>query len=671
MIRLFILCVILVQLIACEPETDAEHAAGAHDPDAWPALSSPVPINADREARIDELLANMSVEEKVGQLIQGEIKSVTPQDVRDYHLGSVLNGGGSFPGLNKQATPGDWLAMADAYYEASVDTSDGRAAIPIIWGTDSVHGVNNVYGATLFPHNIGLGATRNPELIRRIGEVTAVETAVIGVPWTFAPTLAVVRDDRWGRTYEGYSEDPEIVRSYAGEMVRGLQGEPGSNSHLGDSKVLATAKHFLGDGGTTDGDDQGDNPADDVELFRVHGQGYVTALGAGVRTIMASFNSSRGQKMHGNRFLLTDMLKGKMGFDGFLVGDWNGHAQIPGCSNASCAAAINAGIDMIMVPQDWKAFFENTLEQVASGEISNSRLDDAVRRILRVKMEAGLFESGRPSSRTYAGRAELLGSAENRAVARQAVRESLVLLKNNGQVLPLDRNLDVLVAGAGADDIGRQSGGWTLTWQGTENTNDDFPGATSIYAGIREVVTSAGGKVTLRESGDWTDQPDVAIVVFGETPYAECFGDRRHLNYDPNDPESLALLRKLKADGIPVVSVFLSGRPLWVNPHLNHSDAFVAAWLPGSEGAGVADVLFRGDDGEIAHDFSGKLSFSWPASVDQNVLNVGSAVYAPLFAYGYGLTYADRSEVADDLSTDIGDSTFVHQPIAAGDSCAE
>ena len=229
----------------------------------------------------------------------------------------------------------------------------------------------------------------------------------------------------------------------------------------------------------------------------------------------------------------------------------------------------------------------------------------------------------------------------------------------------------MLVAGNGADDIGRQSGGWTLTWQGTENTNDDFPGATSIYDGIREVVTSAGGTVTLSASGDWTDKPDVAIVVFGELPYAECFGDRRHLNYDPNDPESLALLRQLKADGIPVVSVFLSGRPLWVNPHLNQSDAFVAAWLPGSEGAGVADVLFRGDDGEIAHDFSGRLSFSWPASVEQNGLNVGSADYAPLFAYGYGLTYADRSEVADDLSTDIGDSTFVHQPIAAGDSCAE
>jgi beta-glucosidase len=641
------------------------------DYDAWPELKSPVERDPDVETRIDELLVEMSLEQKVGQMIQAEIRWVEPDDVRDYHLGSVLNGGGGYPGENKYSSVGDWVELADAFYEASMDTGYGRLAIPVLWGTDSVHGVGNVYGATLFPHNIGLGAMRNPVLVSRIGEVTALETAVTGIPWTFAPTLAVVRDDRWGRTYEGYSEDPEIVRLYSAALVMGLQGELGRSDHLDDSHVLATAKHFLGDGGTHNGVDQGNNLAEETELFAIHGQGYVTALEAGVRTIMASYSSSRGLKMHGNRYLLTEILKERMGFDGFIVGDWDGHDQIPGCSKKSCAAAINAGIDLIMVPKYWKPFLKNTLRDVKRGDISMARVDDAVRRILRVKFEAGLFEAGAPSSRQYAGKAEFLGSAENRAVARQAVRESLVLLKNNGGVLPLDRDLDVLVAGIGASDVSRQSGGWSLTWQGTDNDNDDFPGATTIFQGIDEAVSTAGGTATLSSDGSYIDTPDIAIVVWGEPPYSECFGDRKHLNYNAQDPDSLALLEKLNANGIPVVSVFLSGRPLWVNPHINASNAFVAAWLPGTEGDGVAEVLFKTAAGEINHDFKGKLSFSWPNTLQQNVLNVGDDNYDALFPYGFGLNYEDQHELTDELTTEIGDTYLEYKAVPVGYSCVD
>ena len=474
-----------------------------------------------------------------------------------------------------------------------MDTSQGGAGVPVIWGTDAVHGHNNVAGATLFPHNIGLGATRDPELIQRIGEATALEVAATGIDWTFAPTLAVVRDDRWGRTYEGYSEDPEIVRQYAGRMITGLQGSAASPDFLSTFHVVATAKHFIGDGGTDQGVDQGDNLSTEQQLLDIHGQGYLSALEAGVQTVMASFNSWRGEKVHGDRHLLTDVLKGRLGFDGYVIGDWNGHAQVPGCSNESCPAAINAGVDMIMVPEDWKALLTNTLEQVRSGEIEQSRIDDAVRRILRVKMRAGLFTGGRPSSRPPAGDASLVGAADHRSLAREAVRQSLVLLKNGEGLLPLQRDLNVLVAGDGADDISKQSGGWSVTWQGTEVTNEDFPGATSIFAGVREAVTAGGGSATLSPDGSFDESPDVAIVVFGEDPYAEYDGDLESLDFSAGHGASLELLRRLKGQGVPVVSVFLSGRPLWVNPELNASTAFVAAWLPGTEGGGIADVLFR------------------------------------------------------------------------------
>lgn len=668
--RSIILCGFLCLAIACGQDVSGTTTnARANDPTVWPQLTSPIARDSRIESRIDELLASMTVEQKVGQMIQAEIRYVEPRDIKHYHLGSVLNGGGGFPNNDKRSSINDWVSLADAFYDASVDTSDGGPAIPVLWGTDSVHGASNVFGATLFPHNIGLGAMRNPKLVERIGAATAVETATLGIPWTFAPTVAVVRDDRWGRTYEGYSEEPGIVKEYAAALVKGLQGEIGAPDYLGDSKVLATAKHFIGDGGTANGTDRGNNLAADAELFAIHGQGYVSALAAGVRTIMVSYNSSRGLRMHGNKFLLTDILKNTMNFDGFLIGDWDGHADVAGCSSRSCAAAINAGIDMIMVPKNWKPFYRNTLNQVKQGKISMERVDDAVRRILRVKLEAGLFEAGRPSARAYAGKNEFLGSAEHREVAREAVRESLVLLKNNGQILPLPRGQKVLVTGNGADDIARQSGGWTLTWQGTDNSNEDFPGATSIFSGIASIVDAAGGQAELSTDGSYSEKPDVAIVVWGEKPYAECIGDREHLNYDADDKQSLALLKSLQDDGIPVVSVFLSGRPMWVNPHLNASDGFVAAWWPGSEGAGIADVLFQAEDGEVNFDFKGKLSFSWPATAEQTTLNIGDMPYEPLFAYGYGLTYGDQIDLPDNLSTDAGAAVTAHHRIHVGADC--
>ncbi|MEM7354093.1 MAG: exo 1,3/1,4-beta-D-glucan glucohydrolase [Acidobacteriota bacterium] len=622
------------------------------EPANWPEIPPAVALDPEIEDKVSEIMQSMSLADKVGQVIQGEIRHVTAEDVRKYRLGSVLNGGGSHPGGDKHSTIADWVALADAYWEASMDTSDGGVAIPILWGSDAVHGHNNVIGATLFPHNVGLGAANNPELIRRIGEVTGIEVAVTGLDWTFGPTVAVPRDDRWGRTYEGYSEDPDIVRDYAGEVVRGLQGEAGADDWLAAERVLSTAKHFLGDGGTEKGMDQGENLASEAELRDIHAAGYTTALGAGVQTVMASFNSWHGKKMHGRGDLLTGVLKERMGFDGFVVGDWNGHGQVAGCTNDSCAASFNAGVDMFMVPEDWKALYENTIKQVESGEITQERLDDAVRRILRVKMRAGLFDRGKPSSRPFAGKTELIGAPEHREVARQAVRESLVLLKNAGSLLPLAPNGRVLVAGDGADDIGKQSGGWTITWQGTGNENADFPGATSIWDGIRQAVQGAGGTAELSEDGSFTDKPDVAIVVYGEDPYAEFQGDLDGLEYQAGNKRDLKLLRHLQAADVPVVSIFLSGRPLWVNPELNASDAFVAAWLPGTEGGGIADVLFRATDGSIGHDFKGKLSYSWPKSVTQNVLNRRQDGADPLFAYGHGLTYGDDGALAD-LSEDV------------------
>lgn len=619
------------------------------------------------EARVADLLRKLTLEQKVAQMIQADIRSVTPEDVRQYRLGSILNGGGAFPNNDKHATIADWVDLADRFYDASMDPSGGAPAIPIIWGTDAVHGHNNVIGATLFPHNVGLGAAHDPDLIQRIGEATAREVAATGIDWTFAPTVAVVRDDRWGRSYEGYSDKPDIVRLYAGRMVQGLQGTVGTPSFLDGNHIVATAKHFIGDGGTNNGIDRGNNRASERELLAIHGQGYVAAIASGVQTVMVSYNSWQGIKVHGHRHLLTDVLKSQMGFNGVLISDWDGVDEVQGCSKDRCAIAINAGIDMIMVPDQWKSFLQNTIAQVRAGDIPLSRIDDAVTRILRMKLRAGLFDKGRPSSRPLANKTTELGSPEHRAVAREAVRKSIVLLKNDNCLLPLAPKTNVLVAGVGADDIGKQSGGWTLSWQGTGNTNADFPGATSIFEGIRQKVAAAGGTAVLSEDGSYQLRPDVAIVVFGENPYAEWHGDLKSLEYQgPSDDDDghdvdmqrpapelsmldelasgnrppasqpsataihhhptvpnpeLALLQQLRRTGIPAVAVFLTGRVRGVTPELEASNAFTVAWLPGSEGGGVADVLFRKPDGAVSFPFTGKLSYAWP----------------PLFSNEYGL----------------------------------
>lgn len=602
-------------------------------------------VNADVESRVKTILSGLSLEEKVGQMVQGEIKWVSPSDVTKYHLGSVLNGGGSFPNQRKNSSIDDWLKLADSYYKASVKTKSG---IPLIWGTDAVHGHNNVVGATLFPHNIGLGAANDPELLKEIGAITAREVAATGIDWIFAPTVAVVKDDRWGRTYEGYSDESPIVRAYGGKIVEGLQGTA-EQLRTDSEKVIASAKHWIGDGGTFRGEDQGNTIMSLDDLLDQHGQGYVTALDAGVQTVMASFNSWNGEKLHGHKFLITDVLKEQMGFDGFVVSDWNGIGQVEGCTNQSCAQSINAGVDMLMVPEDWKQVYKNTLAQVRSGEISMARIDDAVSRILRVKLRAGMFEKPAPSMRKITADSSIIGSAKHRAVARDAVRKSLVMLKNRQQILPLKPAQHVLVTGDGADNIGKQNGGWTITWQGTENLNSDFPGATSIYAGIDQAMSKIGGTTELSADGSFVKKPDVAVVVFGENPYAEGSGDRDSLLHDEGLQTDLKLLRKLKQQGIPVVSVLLTGRPLWVNAELNSSDAFVVAWLPGSEGGGIADVIVADAQGKPRFDFTGKLSFDWPAA-EINASNRDLPVAEYLMKSGQGLAYGDAEMIAENLN---------------------
>ena len=602
--------------------------------DLWPIID-PLPLSIDIESQIDEMLPKLTLEQKVGQVIQGDSDSVTPEEVKEYRLGSVLSGGNSAPGPLPYAETKNWLEMADKYYNASIDNEGVEIAIPIIWGIDAVHGHANLKGAIIFPHNIGLGAMNNPDLIEQIAGVTAHELTISGHDWTFAPTLAVPRDLRWGRSYEGFSEDPDIVQSYGGRIVIGLQGKFGSDDFMSDGKVISSAKHFLADGATQNGADQGDALISEDELSKVHAAGYYSAIPAGVQTVMASFSSWQGRKLHGDKELLTNVLKGKMGFKGFVIGDWNGHGQVPGCKNTDCAQSFNAGLDMYMAPDSWKGLYASTLQQVKDGTISMERLNDAVRRILRVKLASGIFEKGVPSSRTNAGDENILGLPENRSIARQAVRESMVLLKNNNQVLPINASKTILVVGDGAASISKASGGWTLSWQGTGHDNDEFPNGESILNGIEEVVSDAGGKVIFSPNGDTSLEADVVIAIYGENPYAEFQGDRENLDFIPNgfDVNKLAAY---KNKGIPVISVFLSGRPLWTNPEINNSDAFVAAWLPGSEGGGISDLLFRKDP---SFDFTGKLSFSWPASA------VVSEKNKALFKLGYGLSYASSENL--------------------------
>jgi beta-glucosidase len=627
--------------VAAQP---AEDPAAVH-PEIWPSPKWPFEKDAALEEKIAALLAKMTVEEKVGQVIQGDIASITPADMKKYHLGSVLNGGGSAPGGDEWAPPKKWLELADEFYYASIDTSDGGVGIPMIWGTDAMHGHSNIVGAVLFPHNVGLGATNNPKLLADIARVTAEQVRTTGIDWTFAPTVTVPRDDRWGRAYEGYSEDPKLVASFAGEFVKGLQGDPASPDFLKGKYVISSTKHFLADGGTDEGRDQGDAKIPEQELVDIHNAGYVPAIENGVQTIMISFSSWNGKKLTGNKGIMTDVLKKRMNFDGFTVGDWNAHGQVEGCTNDSCAAAFNAGLDMFMAPDSWRGLYDNTLKQVKDGTISMERLDDAVTRILRVKFRAGVFEAGPPSKRALAGNFKMLASPEQRALARDAVRQSLVLLKNNGGLLPLAADKHVLVTGDGADNIGKQSGGWTITWQGTGLKNADFPGGTSIWGGIRNAVKAGGGSAELSTDGSYKKKPDVAVVVFGENPYAEFQGDLKVLTLPGSMTQHLELMKKFQDEKIPVVAVLISGRPLWQNREINLANAYVAAWLPGSEGGGVADVLFRKKDGSVNHDFTGKLAFSWPRDAAGAPLNHGQKDYNPLFPFGFGLTYTTSKDL--------------------------
>jgi beta-glucosidase len=581
------------------------------------------------DAEAKALLATMTLEEKVGQMTQAEQEKLTDvKDIQTYFLGSLLSGGSSDPkaGNSLQA----WTEMYDGYQKLALQT---RLKIPILYGVDAVHGHNNVLGAVVFPHNIGLGATRDPKLVEEIARLTAEEVRATGIQWAFAPCVAVARDERWGRTYESFSEDPSLVAELGTAAVRGLQG-----TDLKDPlRVLACAKHYVGDGGTSWNSaphlaaqgarlDQGDTRLSEAELRRIHLAGYPAAIAAGVGSIMPSYNSWNGEKASGSKRLLTDILKTELGFEGFLISDYNALDQLPGDRRAQVKQSINAGMDMVMVPEKYKEFYAALKDLAEKGEVPMARVDDAVLRILRVKIAMGLMDPARSSLADRSLQARF-GSPAHREVARRAVRQSLVLLKNEKKTLPLSKTAKrIVVAGKNADDIGNQCGGWTIDWQG--KSGPIVPGGTTILAALK--AAAKGGEVTFSADGTGATGADVAVVVVGEKPYAEFFGDREDLALDKDD---LAAIANVKKAGIPVVVVVVSGRPLILGDALGQADAVVAAWLPGTEGQGVADVLF-GD-----YKPTGKLSFTWPRTMAQIPINVGDAAYDPQFPFGFGLTY--------------------------------
>jgi beta-glucosidase len=625
------------RVFLCLAVASLASAAGAAE--LWPKRAAPATDPAI-EAKVREIVAGMTLEQKVGQITQADIRSVTPDDVRKYYLGSILNGGGAWPAMNMHASVDDWLKLSDEFTRASMAT-DMKVKVPVIWGTDAVHGHNNIYGATLFPHNIGLGAAHDPELMTRIGRATATQVRATGITWAFAPTLAVVQNPRWGRTYESYSSDPAEVRTYAEAMVRGLQGQLGSST-----SVLATAKHWLGDGGTFHGVDQGETRTSEANLARTHAAGYYGALQANVQTVMISYSSftdtasgKKWGKMHGNAHLIGDVLKGRLGFGGLVVSDWNGIEQVPGCTKWHCPQAINAGIDLAMVPDDWKQFIPATIEDVRAGRISMSRLDDAVSRIIRVKLKSGLFDAA-PAAGPHPD-ASVLNSPEVRQLAREAVRKSLVLLKNNRGVLPLKRTGKILVVGRGADSLPMQSGGWSLTWQGDKTTTADYPNADTLLAAMRKELGT--GQVDYSPDGAGVDvrRYSAVVMVAAENPYAETAGDivfPAPMRHTKRYPEDLQALERVTGKGVPVVTVLYSGRPVPVNDLINRSDAFVAAWLPGTEGLGLTDLLLTRNDDRKGYDFTGRLSFDWPSG-DCQPQKGGIQ-----FRRGYGLTLAGRSK---------------------------
>ena len=614
-------------------------------------LGRPAPAQSQKtltafDPQVKEVLAKMTLEEKVGQMTQPDISALKdPSDIENLFLGSLLSGGSSDPKTGNGLK--DWTAMYEDYQKHTAKT---RLAIPLLYGIDAVHGNSNLVGAVIFPHNIALGCTRDARLVERAARVTAEEVCATGIQWAFSPCVTVPRDERWGRTYEGFSEDPQLVKQLGEAAVRGFQG-----ASLADPlSVVACAKHFVGDGGTAVGTsksggllDQGNTICDEATLRRIHLQGYISTVAAGVATIMPSYSSWNGVKCSGSKELLTDLLKKELGFEGFLISDYNAIDQIvPPAPKAKAVKSnnaagqvvasnykkcveisINAGMDMVMVTDKYREFIKDLKELVAEGKVPMSRIDDAVTRILRVKFAAGLMDKNR-SQLGNPDAQKTFGSAEHRAVAREAVRESLVLLKNDKKALPLAKTAKrIHVAGKGADDIGMQCGGWTIDWQGKMGAVTE--GGTTILAAIKQAAAKET-PVTFAKDGSGAEGADVAIVVIGEKPYAEMKGDRKDLALDPED---IAAIANAKKAGVPVVVILLSGRPLILGDVLDQADALVAAWLPGTEGQGVADVLF-GDFKPV-----GKLSFSWPRSMQQIPINIGDKNYDPLFAYGFGLSY--------------------------------
>ncbi len=577
------------------------------------------------DPQVNALLAKMTLDEKVGQMTQpDQLFLKSDEDIAKYFLGSVLSGGDSDPKAGNSLEA--WTNLVDRYQKRSFET---RLSIPLLYGVDALHGHNNVLGAVIFPHNIGLGCARNPALIEKISRITAEEVRATGINWAFAPCVTVPRDIRWGRIYEGFAEEPDLVKELGPAAVHGLQGD------LTDPlSVLGCAKHYVGDGGTTYGSstigphllDQGDTRMDEQTLRKIHLQGYITTIQAGVGSIMPSYSSWNGLKCSASKRLLTEILKDELGFEGFLISDYSAIDALPGDYKHKIAMSINAGMDMVMVPERYQEFIARLKESAQDGTVPMARIDDAVRRILRVKFAMGLMDKNhsRLADRSLW---KHFGSPEHRAVARQAVRESLVLLKNGGNALPLGRSAKrIHVAGRSADDIGNQCGGWTIFWQG--QSGNVTPGGTTLLQAIKKAAPQSN--VTFAADGKGAQGADVGVVVIGEKPYAETAGDRRDLSLAPED---IATVGNMKAAGIPVVVVIYSGRPLILDPILGKADAIIAAWLPGTEGDGVADVLF-GD-----YKPTGRLTFSWPRTMAQVTVHQGDAGYDPLYKYGYGLTY--------------------------------
>ncbi len=614
---------------ACQPVSDAA---------AWHPLVSSAVDAEQCETWVANTLSCMTLDEKLGQMIQAEVQQLKPSDIVQYKIGSALNGAGVWPNKDRFSSPMVWAEMIDRYWTASAESFRGRPfEIPFAWATDAVHGHNNLHGATVFPHNLGLGAARDPELIFRIGQVTAAELSASGMDWTFAPTVAVPLDARWGRFYEGYSQDPTVVASYASAMVRGLQGVA-DGTRRSDTAVLSSIKHWIGDGGTRWGIDRGTNFCSEQELIELHSLGYRTALEAGAQIVMVSFSSWENKdnydytpltgpaynfKLHGSKYLITDVLKGKLEFDGAVLTDWDGHCEISKCTLKDARYCINAGADILMVEAkgDWLAILEQTHRDLEEGHISPERIDDAVRRILRVKYRAKWSNKRRPTLRPAVQEAtSIVGSAAHRHVAREAVRKSVVLLKNNGSLLPLPAHSRVLLAGSAMHNLSKQMGGWSLYWHSNELCQEDFPEAKTIGQALREAFTS--GSVTSLESSTSLDPSafDVAVVAIGEDAYSEMLGDIRPwdtLEYaalKPSYAADLALLQRLRAAGIPVVTVYLGGRPLYMNEEINTSQAFAVAWLPGIACEGIADLIARGPQGEIRYQFLGRLPCAWPAT---------------------------------------------------------